>query len=539
MLSDFFNATVGQRIWEHVWLSLLGLVPAILIAVPLGLFIGHTGRGRAVAVAMSGGLRAIPSLGLLTVLALFLPGGAVDRAWLPSMIVLLILAIPPILAGSYAGVQQIKPSVIDGARATGHSEMQTLRSVEIPLALPQILDGIRSAAAQVVATATLCAYIGAGGLGRYLIDGLAQRDTHMMLVGVVWVIVLVIILEAMRMLPPHPPEQSSTRVGEAQGDRRGLPLLVAVLSAVLVVAIVAGGTVFGGTRSGDTVRVGAANFPESEIIAQIYVQALEKQGIHAELVPGIGARDAYLAALENGEIDIVPEYVGNVAQYYAESPGAPQVDLGPGTDTEQAVSALNEVLPAGLSSGPVAPGESKDSYRVLPEVAEQYGLQTLGDLRKLVAGNGGSLKIGGSPEIETRSYGPPGLASVYGVPAESMQLVPISDGGGPLTVQALLEKSVDTADIYTTTPVLGPNGREVELVELQDPKLLILPQNVVPLSREDSMTEQMRETLQKVQDKLTTEELKQMNLRNSGPEKANSLRIARDWLKNNEVSAEN
>jgi len=198
MLSDFFNATVGQRIWEHVWLSLLGLVPAILIAVPLGLFIGHTGRGRAVAVAMSGGLRAIPSLGLLTVLALFLPGGAVDRAWLPSMIVLLILAIPPILAGSYAGVQQIKPSVIDGARATGHSEMQTLRSVEIPLALPQILDGIRSAAAQVVATATLCAYIGAGGLGRYLIDGLAQRDTHMMLVGVVWVIVLVIILEAMR-----------------------------------------------------------------------------------------------------------------------------------------------------------------------------------------------------------------------------------------------------------------------------------------------------------------------------------------------------
>ena len=98
---------------------------------------------------------------------------------------------------------------------------------------------------------------------------------------------------------------------------------------------------------------------------------------------------------------------------------------------------------------------------------------------------------------------------------------------------------MDTADIYTTTPVLGPNGREVELVELQDPKLLILPQNVVPLSREDSMTEQMRETLQKVQDKLTTEELKQMNLRNSGPEKANSLRIARDWLKNNEVSAEN
>lgn len=530
MLSEFFNALVGQRLLEHLWLTLLGLIPAILIAVPMGLYIGHTGRGRAVAVALSGGLRAIPSLGLLTVLALFLPGGAVERAWLPSMIVLVILAIPPILAGSYAGVQQIKPSVIDGARATGHSEMQILRSVEVPLALPQILDGIRSAAAQVVATATLCAYIGSGGLGRYLIDGLAQRDTHMMLVGVIWVIVLVIILEAMRMLPPHPPKQSKPQAMGSQSDRRGLPALVAVLSAVLVVALVAGGTIVGGARNDDVMRVGAANFPESEIIAQIYVEALEEQGIDAELVPGIGARDAYLTALDNGEIDIVPEYVGNVAQFYAEAEGAPKVDLGPGTDAAHAQQALNTVLPDGISSGTMAPGESKDSYRVLPETAQKYGLKTLGDLKKLVEGNGGTLRIGGTPEVETRSYGPPGLHDVYGVPAESMTLVPISDGGGPLTVQALLDGSVDTADIYTTTPVLGPNGDEVNVVELEDPELLILPQNVLPLFRDASVSDEVRQALEKVQTDITTEGLKQMNLRNSGSEKADTLLIAKDWL---------
>lgn len=535
MLSEFFNAMVWQRIEEHLWLSLLGLIPAILIAVPAGLYIGHTGRGRGVAVALSGGLRAIPSLGLLTVLALFLPGGAVERAWLPSTIVLVILAIPPILAAAYAGVQQIKPSVIDGARATGHSEMQILRSVEIPLALPQILDGIRSAAAQVVATATLCAYIGTGGLGRYLIDGLAQRDTQMMVVGVVWVIVLVLVLEAMRILPPHPPKESTPRAAVTADDKQWLPAAVAVISAVAVLALVAGGTVFGGARNDDIVRVGSANFPESEIIAQIYVQALEEEGIDAELVPGIGARDAYLSALENGEISVVPEYVGNLTQFYADSPGAPKVDLEPGTTSEDAAHALEKVLPEGLKQGELAEAESKDSYRVMPEVAERYGLKELGDLPGLVEQKGGNLRLGATPEVETRTYGPPGLNKVYGVPADRIEVVPISDGGGPLTVQALLDGSVDIADIYTTTPVLGPDGQEVEVVELADPELLILPQNVLPIFREEGMSDEARQVLEKVQAALTTEALKQMNLRNSGAEKADSLKIAKDWLQENNI----
>lgn len=529
MLGELFNATVAQRIGEHLLLTLLGLLPAVLVAVPAGLWIGSTGRGRTVVVAFSGALRAIPSLGLLTAIALFLPGGAVDRAWLPTMVVLAILAIPPVLAGTYAGVQQIKPSVLDAARATGHSPWQILRQVQIPLALPQMLDGIRSAASQVLAAATLCAYIGTGGLGRYLIDGIAQRSTTSVVVGVVWVIVLVVLLEATRAIRFPSSFSDATSSSNASPSVSGvgrsrLPAAVAWVSVLAICGVVVGGTMVGGAREDSVVKVGAANFPESEIIAQIYVQALVQQGIDAELVPGIGARDAYLAALENGEIDVVPEYVGNAAQFYDDAA------IQPGFTTDQAAKALDEVLPEGLEAEQPAPAESKDSYRILPDVADRFGVRTLDDLQKLVQGNNGELHIGGTPELSTRPYGPKGLADVYDVSEDAMRVVPISDGGGPLTVQALLQGSVDVADIYTTTPVLDSEGREVDVVTLEDPQRLVAPQNVVPLLRSETAGEKVRAVLNALQKKLTTEDLREMNLRNSGPEKFSTKQVAEDWL---------
>ena len=181
-LTDPANWSGDRGIWAqlltHLQLSFLALFVAALVAVPLGLYIGHTGRGRVVAVNLAGGFRAIPSLGVLFIaVLLLLPRLSGEAAFVvPSIIVLVILAVPPILSGVYAGVEQVDPAARDAARGMGMTGSQVLAQVEVPCAMPLIFSGLRSAMLQIIATATIAAVVGLGGLGRFLIDGQATRD---------------------------------------------------------------------------------------------------------------------------------------------------------------------------------------------------------------------------------------------------------------------------------------------------------------------------------------------------------------------------
>ena len=168
-----------------------------MIAIPLGLYIGHTGRGRFLVVNAVGAARAIPSLGLLFLAVLWLgPKFSGDIAFLaPTGLVLVVLAIPPILSGAYAGVEGVDPAARDAAKGMGMRGTEVLRHVEFPCALPLILSGIRSAMLQVIGTATIAAVVGLGGLGRFLIDGLAVRDTPQTASGAVLVAVLALIVD--------------------------------------------------------------------------------------------------------------------------------------------------------------------------------------------------------------------------------------------------------------------------------------------------------------------------------------------------------
>lgn len=186
---------IPHRLVQHVGYTGLTVVIAAAIAIPLGLWIGHTGRLRGFAVALTGAMRALPTLGVLTYVVLISGIGLT-----PPIVALVLLAIPPLLAGAYAGLEAVDRKTIDAARAIGMTEWQVLGKVEIPLALPLIVGGIRSATLQVVATATVAAYVGLGGLGRYLIDGLALRDYPRMLAGSILVIALALILDGVFVL---------------------------------------------------------------------------------------------------------------------------------------------------------------------------------------------------------------------------------------------------------------------------------------------------------------------------------------------------
>lgn len=184
---------IPHRLVQHLGYTGLTILVAAAIAIPIGLWIGHTGRLRGLAVVSSGALRALPTLGVLTYASLF-TGIGIKAA----IFTLVLLAIPPLLAGAYAGLESVDRQTIDAARAMGMTEWQILTKVEVPLALPLLIGGFRSATLQVVATATVAAFIpGPGGLGRYLIDGLAVRDFAQIVGGSVVVIVLALILDGL------------------------------------------------------------------------------------------------------------------------------------------------------------------------------------------------------------------------------------------------------------------------------------------------------------------------------------------------------
>lgn len=184
------DGAIPQRLAEHLGYTALAVVVAAVVAVPLGLHIGHTGRWRSVAVALTGALRALPTLGLLTLLVLALGIGLTG-----PVIALAVLCIPPLLAGVYSGIEAVDRRTVDAARAQGLSEWQILTRVEVPLALPLMVGGLRSATLQVIATATVAAYISLGGLGRYIIDGLAVRDYPQVLGGAILAVALALVVD--------------------------------------------------------------------------------------------------------------------------------------------------------------------------------------------------------------------------------------------------------------------------------------------------------------------------------------------------------
>lgn len=184
-------AGLSARILEHLQYTVVAVAFSALIAIPIGALIGHTGRGTFLVVTGVNALRALPTLGVLLLGVLLWGLGLV-----PPTVALMLLGIPPLLAGTYSGIANVDRAVVDAARSMGMTETQVLTRVEAPNALPLILGGLRTATLQIVATATVAAYASLGGLGRYLIDGIKVRQFSLALVGAVMVTLLALILDA-------------------------------------------------------------------------------------------------------------------------------------------------------------------------------------------------------------------------------------------------------------------------------------------------------------------------------------------------------
>jgi osmoprotectant transport system permease protein len=204
--------SIPIRVEQHILISAIVLVIAAAVALPLGGLVGHTGRGKDVAVSVSGGLRALPTLGVLTLFGIWIGIGLSA-----PIIALVILAIPPLLAGAYAGFESVDRRTIDAARAMGMREDQIVGKVELPLGMPILVGGIRSATLQIIATATLAAYVADFGLGRFIFEGLKTRNYAEMLGGSMLVILLALVVDGAFALTQRfvvPAGVRATRTGE-------------------------------------------------------------------------------------------------------------------------------------------------------------------------------------------------------------------------------------------------------------------------------------------------------------------------------------
>lgn len=183
---------IPARVLEHLGYSALTLLIAVVIAVPIGLYVGHTGRGRVVVITLAGVLRALPTLGVMTLFVLL---ASSTLSLMPAIWALVLLGVPPILAGTYAGISAVDRETVDAARGLGMTEWQILFRVEVPNGLAVMLGGFRSAVLQVIATVAVVAFISLGGLGRFIIDGLSVQDYGQVLGGAVVIAVLAIAID--------------------------------------------------------------------------------------------------------------------------------------------------------------------------------------------------------------------------------------------------------------------------------------------------------------------------------------------------------
>jgi len=275
----------------------------------------------------------------------------------------------------------------------------------------------------------------------------------------------------------------------------------------------------GGGGDEGTIVVGSANFPESELLMQMYAQTLEAAGAKVETKPNIGAREIYMKAFESGDIDLLPEYNGALLAYLSPD-GVPEGTTSP----EDVYAALQKVLPEGSETLPQSAAEDKDTLTVTQETADKYSLSTIEDLQPVAD----KLTVGAGPEWRERYQGLVGLKDLYGV--EFKEFKPL-DAGGPLTVAALKDGSIDVGNVFSTDSAISTN----KWVVLGDPKNLYTSQNIVPLIQSDKVTPEVEEALNALSEALTTDNLTAA-LAKVQVDKQDPVTVAGDFLKENGLS---
>lgn len=293
-----------------------------------------------------------------------------------------------------------------------------------------------------------------------------------------------------------------------------LVAIAAVVAAILPLSACGGDPTSGGGSGGSsTITIGSANFPENELLAEMYAQALEAKDVTVQRKFNIGARELYLKALKDGSIDMVPEYNGALLAALSGQDVPKDVST-----PEEVYDALQKVLPSGTETLEQSPAEDKDTLTVTSDTASKYSLKTIDDLKPVAS----KLTLGGGPEFAKRYQGVVGLKELYGITFKEFKPL---DPGGPLTKAALKKGNIQVANIFSTDSTIETD----KLVVLEDTKNLFLAQNIVPVIRSSKVDGDVKDALNAVSQALTTEDLTKY-LAEVAVDKKDPATVAKEFL---------
>ncbi|MFQ3543215.1 ABC transporter permease/substrate-binding protein [Halobacillus rhizosphaerae] len=466
-----------EKIWEHLQISIIALVIATLISVPLGLLLTRKQKVAEPIIGLTAILQTIPSL---AVLAFLIPLFGIGQT--PAVIALTAYGLLPILRNTYTGIKEVNPALKEAATGMGMSSFRRLSRVELPLAMPVIMAGIRTSMVLIVGTTTIAALIGAGGLGDLILLGLDRGgDINLILLGAIPAALLAIVLDVI------------LRMFERTSAKSGFRSLVSLLVIAALIAV--GPLAFGGKAKNDLV-LGAKLGSEPAILINMYKLLIEDQtDLSVGLKPNLGKTDLVFSALQEGSIDIYPEFTGTaIVSLLDQQANSNQ----PEEVYKQAEKGMAEKYDMAF----LQPMKYNNTYAVATtqELADKYNLKSIGDLKAVED----QITAGFTLEFKDRQDGYQGMKKVYNL---DLGTVKTMDPG--LRQGAISKGDVDVIDAYATAGYMV----DLDLKVLDDPKHLFPPYQGAPLMRKETLDKypEIKDVLNQLGGKINGDKMREMN----------------------------
>ena len=474
----------AEALLQHLQISLLSLLIAILISVPLAVWLLKKKKASEAILQITGIFQTIPSLALLGLLIPVMGIGTV-----PAVTALVVYALFPIVQNTITGLQGIDPNLVEAGTAFGMTRWERLRKYELPLAMPVIVSGVRTSAVMIIGTATLAALIGAGGLGSFILLGIDRNNNSLILIGAISSALLAILFSlVIRWL-----------------EKRSLKQ---ILAAFLVLIVGLAGSYapnfVSAVQKQDTVVIAGKLGPEPEILINMYKQLIEADSnIKVALKPDFGKTTFLYKALKRGDIDIYPEFTGTITESLLTD--KPKASNDPGA----VYSAARDGIIRQDSLVLLKPMRFQDTYAVAVKksYADQYSLKNISDLANV----GGSVQAGFTAEFNDRDDGNRGLKKVYGLDLNVRTMDPA------LRYTAINDGQVQIVDAYSTDAEIT----QYNLIALKDNKHLFPPYQGAPLMKSS--------LLNKLSGKITDAEMSRMNYEVKVRNRA-AADVAREYL---------
>lgn len=475
---DVFKERQSQllsALLEHIQISLIALFFAILIAIPLGIYLTRKQKIAEGIIGITAVLQTIPSLALL---GLLIPLFGIGK--IPAIIALVIYALLPILRNTYTGIKEVDPSLIEAARAMGMNKRKRLLKVELPLAMPVIMAGIRTAMVLIVGTATLAALIGAGGLGDIILLGIDRNNTALIVLGAIPAAILAILFDLLlRQFERISFKKSMLTIG----------VLAAAVVLILAVPVL-------NNHNQKKIAIGGKLGSEPEILINMYKLLIEKNtDLKVELKPGLGKTSFVFNALKSGSIDVYPEFTGTAISEFLK-------ETAVSTDRRQVYVQAKTGMRKKYQMEMLQPMIYNNTYAlaVPKQLADKEQLKMISDLSRVQ----GKVKPGFTLEFADREDGYRGIQKLYGLKFNNVKTMEPK-----LRYTAIQTGDIDLVDAYSTDSEL----RQHNLTVLDDDKHLFPPYQGAPLLREDTIQNypEVKKALNKLAGKVTDNQMREMN----------------------------